>query len=205
MLKKIAIIIMLLYALLCLAGCDRRNAATGPVNDTSFSTSLTMVRDLSTGYNLVDISFKRDNVPFSDAIIRVGNDTIPNAGGEYYYINSSQFNLSSGSNQIFFGSPEDNYSQSVYINIPGNFEIESVVPQINPAALDVTVTWSLSNGATKYLLVVATENHGFDGTSPFFTQINSPVATHLVPESTFEDAIGDIVDAVYYVYVAKRC
>lgn len=201
MTKKTTTILMLMCALALIGGCDRRDSVSRSRTTPSFSVDLTIVRDLSTGFNSVDISFKREGEPFSDAIIRIGNDTIPNAGGEYYYINAPQFNLPSGAREIFFESPDDNYLESVFINIPGDFEIEEVSPRYNNNATEVYIAWSQASGATNYLLVVATENYAFDGTSPYFAIISVQDRSKRVPETTFEDSIGSIVDAVYYIYV----
>lgn len=201
MLKERSMILLLLCAFALMGSCDRRNSVNRSRTTASFSVDLTIVRDLSTGFNSVDISFKREGEPFSDAIIRIGNDTIPNAGGEYYYINAPQFNLPSGAREIFFESPDDNYSQSVFINIPGDFEIEEVSPRSNNNATEVYIAWSQASGATNYLLVVATENYAFDGTSPYFAIISAQNRSKRVPETTFEDDIGGIVNTVYYIYV----
>ncbi len=191
----------MLCTLALMGSCDRRDSVNRSRTALSFSVDLTVVRDLSTGYNSADISFRREGEPFSDAIIRIGNDTIPNAGGEYYYINAPQFNLPSGAREILFESPEDNYSQTIFINIPGDFEIEEVSPRLNHTAEDVYVAWSQAGGATNYLLVVATENYAFDGTSPFFAIISAQNSSITVPYTTFENSVGDIIDTTYYIYV----
>jgi hypothetical protein len=198
---KFSLIAVFWLSLAVVIGCDRRSSTSRPRDTVSFSVDMTIVRDLSTGYNSVDITFKRENEPFSEAIITIGTSEVPNSGGGIYFVNDPGFALPAGINEITFESPGDNYMKTVSINIPGNFSIEEVSPRFNVSADPVYVSWSASSGAGRYLLVVATEDYGADGTSPFFATTIAPGSSALVPDTTFRDSIDEIVNGIYYVYV----
>lgn len=192
----------LLVWLMLLASCDRRGAVDTRSRELpSFSVEFTAVVDYVSGNRLVEVHFERDNLPFSEAVITVNDQQIPSAGGGLYSIQSPTFALDGGITTITFESRDDDYTKSVIITMPDSFAVTTVNPWYNFGADPVFVEWSPSDGATGYLLAVATENYYSDGTVPFTAILPSGGTFFTVPDTTFEDFAGDVVSAVYYIYL----
>jgi hypothetical protein len=182
--------------------CDTRGSVGTRSRETaSFSVDMTVVKDYSAGTNVVEIYFDRDGIPFSDATITLEGWAIPSMGGGLYFIDSPVFPIPSGLNQVAFESPDDDYSKNVTFEMPDSFEVITVNPRYNTNADDVTVRWSSSDGATSYILAVATENYYEDGTIPLRRILPAASTVFVVPDTTFEDFAGDPVYAVYYIYL----
>ncbi len=184
-----------------LLSCDRRTAINRTRDPISFGADVTVIKDYSTGMNLADISFTRENAAFSDGIITVGDTEIPNVGGSLYFLQSSLFSLSTGLNEITFESPDDQYLQAISFDLPDSFGVTDITPQINYNADNVFVQWSSSGSATRYILAVATFNYGADGTEPFRKLLAEQDSSYVIPDTTFENASGDIVPGTYYIYL----
>jgi hypothetical protein len=199
---KIVMVVFLLVSLMIFASCDRRGSVDTRSRELpSFSVEFTAVADYVSGNKLVEVYFERDDLPFSEAVITVDEQQIPSAGGGLYSIQSPTFVLDGGITQIRFESGEDDYTKSVTITMPDSFAVTTVNPWYNYGADPVFVEWSPSDGATGYLLAVATEDYYSDGTIPFTTILPSGGIFFTVPDTTFEDFAGDIVSGVYYIYV----
>lgn len=198
--RNFALIIIAWLSIAVMAGCDRRSSTTRSKTTPTFSVDMTIIRDLSTGYNSVDITFERNSLPYSEAIITIGTSEVPNSGGGIYYINDPAFVLPAGINEITFESPSDAYMRTVSINIPGNFSIQQVSPRQNISADPVYVSWSASSNASRYLLVVATDDYGANGTMPFYVTVTGGTS-FTVPDTTFRDDLDEIVNGIYHVYV----
>jgi hypothetical protein len=185
-----------------LSSCDRRGSLDSRQRSTaSFSVEMTLIKNLSTGMNQVEAYFERDGIAFSDAIIKVGGVDVPVMGGGLYYMESSTFPLPAGLNTITFDSPDDDYTEEAFIDMPGAFGITLVNPQYNQNADDVIVEWSASDGATNYILAVSTLSSPSDGTVPLRTILPESPARFVVPDTTFEDFAGDPVVGIYYIYL----
>lgn len=197
---RFALIMIAWLSIAVITGCDRRNSTTRPKTTPTFSVDMTIIRDLSTGYNSADITFERNGQPFSDAIISIGTSEVPSTGGGIYYVNDPGFVLPAGANEITFESPSDGYMQTVTIVIPGDFSILEVSPRQNISVDPVFVDWSASSNASKYLLVVATDDYGVDGTTPFSVTVSTGTE-YTVPDTTFRDDLDEVVNGIYHVYV----
>ncbi len=202
MATRIRMILAVLALPFLALSCDTRSSVVTRSRETaSFSVDMTVVKDYSTGTNIVKANLDRDGVPFSDATITLDGRIIPSRDGGLYTIDSPVFQISSGSNQVTFASSDDSYSKSITIEMPDSFAVTTVSPRYNSNADDVTVRWSGSDGATGYVFAVATENHYADGTFPLRKILPASNTTFVVPDTTFEDFAGDPVYAVYYIYV----
>jgi len=194
---------LLAFVLLVLAfSCDRRGSLESRQREVpSFTVDMTLIKDLSTGKNQVDAYLERDGAAYSEAIITVGDVIVPVIGGGLYFVESAGFPLPSGLNIIKFESPQDDYTASVSIQIPGNFGITNVSPSYNSNADNVFLEWSASSGASNYLLAVATLDYVNDGTTPLRTILFASTSQYVVPDTTFENFAGDPVPGVYYIYL----
>jgi hypothetical protein len=200
--SRIGIVAVLVLSFSLILSCDRRGSVNTRTRDVpDFSVDFTAVIDYSTGNRIVEVYFERDHVDFSSAVITVGEEQIPSAGGGLYFVESPTFALSGGITEISFQSPEDDYEKSVTITIPDSFAITTVNPWYNFNADDVYLEWSESDGATSYLVAVATDNYYSDGTVPMTAIVSSGSTFFTVPDTTFEDFAGDVVPAVYYIYL----
>ena len=199
---RIRIIPLVLALPFIVLSCDTRGSVDTRTRETaSFSVDMTVVKDYSAGINIVDIYLYRDGVQFSDATITLDGRFIPSRGGGLYSIDSPVFPISSGLNLVTFASPDDGYSKSVMFEMPDSFAVTTVSPRNNMNADDVTVRWSVSGGATGYVLAVATANYYADGTIPLREILSAGNTVFVVADTTFEDAAGDPVYAVYYIYL----
>jgi len=202
MATRIWMILAVLVLPLLILSCDTRGSVTTRSRATaSFSVDMTVVKDYSAGTNIVEINFERNGIPFSDAIITLEGWAVPSMGGGYYFADSPIFPISSGLNQVTFASPDDDYSKSITFEMPDSFAVTTVSPRYNSSADYVTVRWSGSGGATGYILAVATENYYADGTIPLRRILSAGNTVFVVPDTTFEDFAGDLVYAVYYIYL----
>ncbi|MEE9554431.1 MAG: hypothetical protein V3W18_09060 [candidate division Zixibacteria bacterium] len=202
MMKPARLILTLIILLMIAYSCDRRGSLEPRVRDLpSFAVEMTLIKNLSTGENLVEAYLERDGYAFSDAVITVGDTEVPSQGGGLYFVENSEFPLPAGNNFIKFDSPDDAYVQSVTIEIPGDFEITNVSPSYNSNADEVFVEWSASEGTSNYILAVATLNHGIDGTLPLILTLPPTTTSYFVPDTTFENYAGDPVPATYYIYL----
>lgn len=199
---RIRIIPLILALPFIVLSCDTRGSVDTRTRETaSFSVDMTVVKDYSAGTNIVEINFDRDGVQFSDAAITLDGRVIPSIGGGLYFVDSPVFPISSGLNLVTFESPDDGYSKSVMFVMPDSFAVTTVSPRNNSNADDVTVRWSVSGGATGYILAVATMDFYADGTIPLREILSAGTTVFVVPDTTFEDAVGDPVYAVYYIYL----
>jgi len=198
--RKILVFVILVTLFLGMVSCDRRTSAARFNEPPVFTSDMTIIKDLSTRLNLIDISLYKDGQPFSGAVVNVGPVTVQNSGGEIYYIRD-YFALPSGFMEISIESENDNYHQVVPLLLPDSFGVNQVSPRNNTNGDNVFVDWSASNNADYYILAVATANFGFDGSIPFDTLLTANHTSLTVPFWVFEDAIGEIVDGVYYIYI----
>lgn len=200
--RKAGIEAALLVLFICALSCDRRGSINTRDRDLPrFSAELTAVVDYSSGNKIVEVTFERDDLPFSSAVITIDDQQIPSAGGGLYFVESPAFPLGGGVKDITFRSQEDDYTRSVVIIMPDSFAVTTVNPWYNYNADDVYVEWSPSEGASNYVLAVATNDYYSDGTIPLTRILSSAVTFFTVPDTTFEDFAGDVVPAVYYIYV----
>jgi hypothetical protein len=200
--SKTRIAVGLLVLMISISSCDRRGSLDTRNRDVpNFSVDLTAVIDYSSGNRIVEVTFERDNLPFSTAVITIDDQEIPPAGGGYYFIESPVFALDEGLTEIVFQSADDDYEKTITITIPDSFAVTEVSPWYNPDADEVYVEWSPSDGASGYVVGVATDNYYDDGTVPMTARLSSGDNFLYVPDTTFEDFAGDVVPAVYYIYV----
>lgn len=199
---RISTILGVLTLPFLIISCDTRGSVASRSRDVpSFSVDMIVVKDYSTGSNIVEIYFNRDGVPFSDAVITMGGWAVPSMGGGLYFVDSPTFPVSAGLNEVTFESPDDGYMKSVTFEMPDSFAVTTVNPRYNFNADDVIVRWSESSGATNYIFAVATENYYEDGTIPLRRILPSGTTQFQVPDTTFEDFAGDPIYAVYYIYL----
>lgn len=199
---RIRIISLVLALPFLVLSCDTRGSVDTQTRETaSFSVDMTVVKDYSAGTNIVEIYFDRDGVQFSDATITLDGQFIPSIGGGLYFVDSPVFPISSGLNLVTFASPDDGYSKSVMFEMPDSFAVTTVSPRYNTNADDVTVRWSVSGGANGYVFAVATRDFYEDGTIPLRKILSAGTRVFVVPDTTFEDAYGDPVYAIYYIYL----
>lgn len=185
-----------------LISCDSRGSLDSRQRDVaSFSVEMTLIRNLSTGMNQVEVYFERDGIAFSDAFIEVNGVNVPVIGGGLYYVENSTFPLPAGLNTITFDSPDDDYFKEVSIDMPGAFGITIVNPQYNQNADDVVIEWSDSENASNYILAVSTLSSPADGTVPLRMILPESPTRFVVPDTTFEDFAGDPVAGIYYIYL----
>jgi hypothetical protein len=85
--------------------------------------------------------------------------------------------------------------------MPDSFAVTTVNPRYNSSADYVTIEWSGADGATGYILAVASEGYYEDGTIPLRMILPANSTVFVVPDTTFEDFYGDPVYAVYYIYL----
>lgn len=200
--RKLLLISVIISLSILAYSCDNRGSiSTRQRQEASFTVDMTLVRNLPTGGNQVDVYFERDGQPFSDAAITVGDYIVPSIGGGLYFVESSLFPLPPGLTTIQFDSPEDDYVKSIQIHMPGDFEITEVTPRYNPNADDVTIEWSSSTNASDYVLAVATLDYPVDGTSPLRKIVPDGSNIYVVPDTTFENFAGDVVSGIYYIYL----
>lgn len=181
--------------------CDSRNSLNRSRPTASFAADMTIVRDYSQQRSVARASFRRNSEPFDEGIITLGSDTIAFAGNGSYFSQSPGLELPPGINQITFASQEDEYFKTVTIELPDSFGVTNVFPRDNPNAQEVLLNWSLPGGATRFLLVVVSRGYPLDTTIPHMVILNSNITSAVVPDSTFEDPFGFIVDDIYYVYM----
>jgi hypothetical protein len=181
-------------------GCDRRSSPNRSRNEISFSTELSLIKDYSTGRNRADIQFFREGVAFSEAVIKVNDNTIPNVGGSIYF-DTLFAPLNTGLTTITFESDVDNYLDSLILDLPDSFGVTNVFPSEMAISSDVYVEWSAADGATAYILAVSTLYSPDDGSIPFRILLGGIARSYTVPAETFEDAIGEEIFGTYYIYL----
>jgi hypothetical protein len=187
---------------LLLTTCDNRGNPAKPKDEASFSANVTIIRDLSQRKNLAQVSFFRNNQSCSTAVVKINGTSIPSTGNGAYFGESPLFSLNTGGNQIAFSNTPDSYSQEFGFDLPDSFGVTGVNPRFNPGAQDVQLGWSNSSFATKYLLVVVSQEYPGDNTSPLMLILNSSVHNFVIPDTTFENDSGSIVPGTYYIYLA---
>ena len=196
---RIMLILCLSFLTGSLTGCDRRST-TRSSTGTDFSTTLSLIKDYSTGRNRADIEFYREGAPFSDAVIKVDDNIIPNVGGSVYF--DTLFGpLYTGLVAVTFESDADSYIDTLILDVPDSFGVVNVNPSEMAISSDVYVEWSAANGATAYILGVSTRESPGDGSTPFSILLSGTTRNYTIPAQTFEDDFGDEVFGTYYVYL----
>lgn len=196
-----AALLALVIAVIAIS-CDRRGSLETRQRELpTFSVDMTLIRNLDNGKNLIEANLERDGISFSGASITVGNIEVPSMGGGLYYVNSAGFPLPAGNNTIDFQSPDDDYSASVDLLMPGDFSTTEVSPRYNIDAGDVFIDWSPSAGADYYVLAVSTRTSNDDGTTPLRLILPTNPSDYMVPDTTFENFAGDVVPGIYYIYL----
>ena len=196
--------LVLLIALLpgFLTGCDRRSSTARSRNEVSFSTDLSVIKDYSTGRNRAEIQFFREGSAYSQAIIKVDGSTVGNVGGSIYF-DTLFAPLNTGLVIVTFESDQDDYLDTLIIDLPDSFGIEIVSPPEMDEATDVYIEWSGADGATAYILGISTEDAPFDGSTPFSKVLSGTARNYTVREvdSVFVDGAGYEVFGTYYIYL----
>jgi hypothetical protein len=198
--RKSAVILCTAFCLGISLGCDRRSSTSRTRNEASFSTSLSLVKDYSTGRNRADIEFFREGIPFSEAVIKVDGIIIENVGGSIYF-DTLFAPLSTGLVNITFESDADLYADTLILDLPDSFGVNVVSPPQMDEATDAYIEWSGADGATAYILGVSTEDAPFDGSTPFSILLPGTARYYTVPDSTFLDGAGYEVFGTYHIYL----
>lgn len=167
----------------------------------SFSVDMVVVKDLSQRRSVAEAEFRRNGSLFDDAVITVRGSALISEGSGSYFSQSPSLNLSTGVNQLAFISEDDSYHETVAVVLPDSFGTTNVFPRDNHDAQEVLVNWSHSNGVARYLLVVVSRNYPADNTTPFMAVYGSTVNSAIVPDTTFEDSDGFIVNGIYPIYI----
>jgi hypothetical protein len=192
---------MVLLLALLIFSCDKRASVTRSRPEISFSVDMVVVEDLSQRRSVAEAEFRRNGSLFDDAAISVRGSALTSEGSGSYFSQSPALNLSTGVNQLAFISENDSYHETVAVVLPDSFGTTDVFPRDNHDAQEVLVNWSHSNAATRYLLVVVSRNYPADNTTPFMAVYGSTVNSAIVPDTTFEDPDGFIVDGIYSIYI----
>ncbi|UCE65967.1 MAG: hypothetical protein JSU85_14105 [Candidatus Zixiibacteriota bacterium] len=197
---KSALILCGAFCLALLTGCDRRSSTSRAIDELSFSTELSLIKDYSTGRNRADIEFFREGVPYSEAVIKVNGIVIQNAGGSIYF-DTLFAPLNTGLATITFESDVDDYLDTLILNLPDSFGVTNMTPSEMAISSDVFVEWSAADGATAYILGVSTLYSPDDGSIPLSILLGGTARSYTIPAQTFEDGIGDEIFGTYYVYL----
>jgi hypothetical protein len=195
------LLIFMIALAIIFSGCDRRANPTGRTRPTaSFGVDLTIIKDYSTRINQADIIFKRENVLFSDAIIKVAEITIPAVDSGHYFLQG--LILPRSATTVSFSSADDNYFKSISITLPDSFGIVGVNPPTSYGSNFVDVEWSEpSNGANHYIMSVVAEHYPDNGSVPYSALLGN-VTTDTIPPEVFENpnSFNTIPDK-YFIYV----
>jgi hypothetical protein len=196
--------VFLMLIIYVFPGCDNRASPTGRTRPAPvFSVDLNVVKDLSQGKNIADITFGRNGVPFNNAIIKINDIVIPSTGNGHYFTDSPGFNLPTGTLTVSFASNDDSYLKSLTINIPDTIRITTLDPPVlNNGLSDVRLQWSAAARATQYILAVVARNYPANNSVPLSVLLGSENTIYTIPYTTFEDPNSlNTIDDTYYVYV----
>lgn len=197
-------LIFLMLIVFAFSRCDNRASPTGLTRPApAFSVDLNVVKDLSQGKNIADITFNRNGVPFTNAIIKINDIVIPSTGNGHYFTDSPGFNLPTGTVTISFSSVGDSYLKSLTINIPDTFRITNVSPPaLNNGLSDVLLQWSAATRATQYIIAVVARNYPTNNSVPPSVLLGAENTVYTIPYTTFEDPNSlNAIDDTYYIYV----
>lgn len=197
-------LIFLMLIVLAFSRCDNRASPTGPTRPApAFSVDLNVIKDRSQGKDIADITFNRNGVPFTNAVIKINNIVIPSTGNGHYFTDSPGFNLPVGTLTVSFSSVADSYLKNVTINIPDTFRITTVDPRalINGLS-DVRLQWSGASRATQYIVAVVARNYPANNSVPLSVLLGAENTVYTIPYTTFQDPNSlNTIDDTYYIYV----
>jgi hypothetical protein len=196
--KYVWVIFAILFALAC---DNRRSTVVNPQTHT-FQANLIIVKDSSGVGDFVDISFKRDSLTYDDAIINVADQIIPLVATGRYRAISSQINLPYGTSAVIFRAPIVNYACTLYYEMPGPFAIEFINPQSNPGGAPVDISWGepIHVEQVRYFVSIVGKHYQTLESIPLALDVGS-TNSFTIPDTTFENAQGNLVADIYYVYI----
>jgi hypothetical protein len=190
-----------LFAVNLFGGCDSHKSVADNTPQINFSAEMTIVKDHSQGLDMARIDFWRNNEAFDNATIKIGTDTVRLYGAGIYYAETPLIHLLSQNNTISFACSSDSYAKNLTFIMPDDFAITNIYPRYNQGGNTVQVDWSISNGATGYVLAVVARNYGHNGTSPLTTKLPADIHSVTIPRTAFESSSGNPVADIYYIYV----
>jgi hypothetical protein len=193
--------LVILFILLTLA-CDNRHSTVVAPKVHKFQTDLVIVKDSSGVGDFVDIAFKRDSVPFDDALIYVAEQLIPHVATGRYRATSTQITLPYGTSQVRFYSPNDSYACTLLYVMPGPFVIENINPQSNQGGGPVDISWGApeTNEQVKFFVSVVGKNYHTTHSIPLAFDVGV-TNNFTLPDTVFENDQGDLEPDIYYVYI----
>jgi len=188
--------------IILILNCDNRTDTTNQPHQAAFQADMVAVKD-STGYgNVVDIAFKRDAIPFDNAVITVADQIIPRVASGRYRATSPSLSLPYGLTSVLFRSTADNYSSTVSFEIPGPFQIQEINPRSNSNGGSVLVRWGLPQAQdnVNFFISVVGKNYQTTSSRPMAYAVGSDRSFN-IPDTAFEDDSGYLVPDIYFVYV----
>ena len=194
-------VVLTVAAITLFAGCDRRNQLTPPASTATFSVEMTAVKDYSQGNDIAQLQFKRDGVPFSEAVITIGGDTLQSSGNGIYFAQSPQLRMISQTNTISFSVATDVYTSALTFDLPDSFGITSVNPIFNPNAGNVQVQWTRPGHTSWFIVSVIGRHYPANNSTPYSVLLSSSVNAFQIPFTAFQDPNGFKVPDTYLIYI----
>ena len=197
---------ILYYLMIAFAfvSCDHRTTPIERIRPApQFTVDLNVVKDLSQGKNIADITFGRNGVPFADAVIKINDLVIPSTGNGHYLTDTPGFILPAGPVNVSFSSVDDSYLKTFSMVIPDTFRIKSVNPRLlDNGLVNVQLQWSSAPGATHYIVSVVGKNYTIDNSVPDSVLLGPQDTLYTIPYTTFQDPHSFFkIPDTYYIYV----
>ena len=186
---------------LCLLGCSS-TPNDGGGSGAEYNLRVVLEKNLDSGYDIVDISFTRDDDGIPGGVVVVDGDTATTGSG-------------SGQGNRTYTTPRWQHGEKIQIAaidasesfvyrdsvvIPGDVSIENVTPANRiwrPVDNNALVSWTTSIGASNY--VVSVKARTTNSTSRGLAEYSESQAglTHVIPPTAFQDQFNNVIEDVY--------
>jgi hypothetical protein len=192
------------------AGCDNRKPTNsdntgdggddgGDDDQITYNFDGYAYRDLTNHTDIVRVTIKRNDAPYSSAIAKVNNHGIPHQGDGVYY-GSDYGLLIEGGNRFDIQIEEDEYETVLFFNLPDSFSIIDI-QRHNPGGYDRFIQWSECQQAGYFYFVVHAKNADDTLVEQYSVQIDSLQYYWNIPNQTWRDVNSLLVPDTYYVSI----
>jgi hypothetical protein len=167
-----------------------------------FTINGAVVKDMNLGKDIAYFAVLRDGDPFGGAVVTVGTDTLVNQGNGNYYLEGFPLFGFGETVSINISSPDDDFTLSASVLMPGSFQIKYFTPPIvtSDNAHLVKMYGSASAGANGYFASIIRPD-GSSGHTGLIS-LSEMIEGKLLPRDTFGEG-GDLIEGTYQVYAVS--
>jgi len=192
---------LLTATLLFSYSCEKK--PIGPISEKpSFTINGVVVKDMNTEKDIASFEVWRNDTLYNDAVVKVGNQNIPNTGSGLYdsvFVDTT-FQVKTAYIDSIISS-QDTITITFSFTMPDTFstKILSDKDTFTVQDLPISVDWRAPYNADGYIIGVA-KGDTITGAVLYSATVDSPPRS--IPQEAFYKAgMGDLVTGDYWIYV----